>query len=275
VPALGVALLLFLLVGLGAEAQTDATELASTLATLEQNYSIGIHMLLPLALLLFLAWKRLPALPAILGAAAVGAVYAWLFRPASAANELPALAQLWLLSVNGYTATTGDPLLDALLSGGGAAGMLNTLWLILSAVFFGSAMEKTGLLQQVLKVILAGVHNVAGLITATVLTCIGTNIITGDQYIAIVLPGRMYKMVFRDYRLAPVNLSRALEDSATVTSPLVPWNTCGAYMAATLGVATLAYLPYCFFNLVMPLLSIAYGLLGFRILPLAPVPSES
>src|SRR5690606_10675201 len=116
--------------------------------------------------------------------------------------------------------------------------------------------------------ILKHARKTAGLITATVLTCIGTNIIAGDQYIAIVLPGRMYKLAFRDAGLAPVNLSRALEDSATVTSSLIPWNTCGAFMAASLGVATLDYLPYAFFNLAMPLISIAYGVLDFRILPL-------
>jgi len=129
-------------------------------------------------------------------------------------------------------------------------------------------MEKAGLLDKLISVILRLAHTSASLITATVLTCIGTNIITGDQYIAIVLPGRMYRSAYKEQKLAAVNLSRALEDSGTVTSALVPWNTCGAYMAATLGVATLDYLPYCFFNLLMPLISIAYGLLHFRILPL-------
>ena len=146
--------------------------------------------------------------------------------------------------------------------------MLNTIWLILSAVFFGGAMERTGLLRVLIERILAGVKSTASLIASTVLTGIGANIITGDQYIAIVLPGRMFQAAFLERGLAPVNLSRAIEDSATVTSPLVPWNTCGAFMAATLGVATLAYLPFCFFNLVMPLISIFYGLIHFRILPL-------
>jgi NhaC family Na+:H+ antiporter len=146
--------------------------------------------------------------------------------------------------------------------------MLETIWLIISAVFFGAAMERTGLLLVIIRAILKLVRSTAALITATVLTCIGTNMVTGDQYIAIVLPGRMFRDAYREFRLAPVNLSRALEDSATVTSPLVPWNTCGAFMAASLGVATLDYLPYAFFNLAMPLISILYGYLNFRIKPL-------
>lgn len=201
----------------------------------------------------------------------MGAVYAWLLRPAftDTANAQPLPARLWMLMVSGHEAATGDPLLDDLLSGGGAANMLNTVWLILSAVWFGCAMERTGLLQVLIGMILERARSTAALITATVLTCIGTNIITGDQYIAIALPGRMYKLAFRHYGLAPLNLSRVLEDAGTVTSPLVPWNTCGAFMAASLGVATLTYLPYCFFNLLMPLLSIAYGVINFRILPLS------
>jgi NhaC family Na+:H+ antiporter len=168
----------------------------------------------------------------------------------------------------GYTASTGNAILDDLLSGGGAASMLNTIWLMLSAVFFGGAMEYTGMLVKILREIMRFAKSSAAIITATVLTCIGTNIITADQYMAIVLPGRMYKVAFKHHNLAPVNLSRAIEDSATVTSALIPWNTCGAFMAATLGVPTIVYLPFCFFNLAMPIISIFYGIINFRILPL-------
>jgi len=268
VPSLLLALVLFLLLGLRAEPASDALTLAATLALLEQQFSIGLHMLLPLALLLFLAWRRMPALPALLIATATGLVYAVLFQDSLGTSEQGLLPSLWLLTVEGVIASTGDPVLDELLSGGGAANMLNTVWLILSAVFFGTAMEKTGLLARLLEIILRHATGTAALITSTVLTCIGTNVITGDQYIAIVLPGRMYKVAFRRQGLSALNLSRALEDAGTVTSPLIPWNTCGAFMAATLGVSTLAYLPFCFFNLAMPAISILFGVIGFRILPL-------
>lgn len=277
VPSLIIAIILFTGIGLFAEPAINANELEETLSTLASNFTLGWYMLLPLLVLFFLAWKRMPALPAILIAAFIGAIYALVFQSQNLftasntenlSNTMSALKIIWSMAVNGYAAATGNVILDDLLSGGGAANMLNTIWLILCAVFFGGAMEKTGLLEELLKAILQRAKSTSALITSTVLTCIGTNIITGDQYIAIVLPGRMYKVAFQNNNLAPVNLSRAIEDSATVTSALVPWNTCGAFMAASLGVATFAYLPFCFFNLLMPVTSIIYGIINFKILPL-------
>lgn len=272
VPALVLALVLFLMIGSDGVTAADTVQLQQTLDFLDRNFTIGWYLLLPLLLLLVLAWRRMPALPALLIAAFAGALCAVLFQPQLFSTESSALQQLWEFSVTGYESATGDFIMDDLLSGGGAANMLETIWLIISAVFFGAAMEKTGLLQVIIGSILKLVHGTAALITATVLTCIGANIVTGDQYIAIVLPGRMFREAYREFKLAPVNLSRALEDSATVTSPLVPWNTCGAFMAASLGVATLDYLPFAFFNLAMPVISIIYGYLNFRIKPLQPAP---
>lgn len=269
-PALVFALLVFLVIGASTSGSADAGQLQQTLIFLEHNFTLGWYLLLPLLLLLVLAWRRMSALPALLLAALAGALCAVWFQPQLFSADTSVLQQLWEFSVSGYESATGDFIMDELLSGGGAATMLETIWLIISAVFFGAAMEKTGLLQALIRSILKLVHGTAGLITATVLTCIGTNIVTGDQYISIVLPGRMFREAYREFRLAPVNLSRALEDAATVTSPLVPWNTCGAFMAASLGVATLDYLPYAFFNLAMPVISICYGYLNFRIKPLQP-----
>ncbi len=274
VPSLLIALLGFLILGAMADTSSlPAADFAIRLDQLEHSFNISWLMLLPLALLLWLAWRRVPALAAIPLAALVGMVQALLFQPMGNGNALApvaagwaALGHFWSLAVSGYPADTGNAMLDTLLSGGGAAGMLNTIWLILCAVFFGNAMEKTGLLAVLIEAVLSLVHSTASLIGATVLTGIGANLITGDQYLAIVLPGRMYKLAYQNRGLAAVNLSRAVEDSATVTSPLVPWNTCGAFMAASLGVGTLAYLPYCFFNLVMPLLSILYGVMNFRMI---------
>ena len=169
---------------------------------------------------------------------------------------------------DGYSTNTGQDALDSLLSRGGMSSMLNTVWLILCAMAFGSVMEQVGLLDRIIKAILSSVETTTGLIVTTVFTCIGANVMTADQYIAIVLPGRMYKLEYEKRGLASQNLSRALEDAATMTSPLIPWNTCGAYMAGTLGVATLSYLPYAFFNLLGPILCIAFAVTHFRIIPL-------
>jgi len=169
---------------------------------------------------------------------------------------------------DGFQIQTGDEALDTLLSRGGMSSMLNTIWLIMSAMCFGGVMEHTGLLQRIVDALLKGVKGTGSLITTTVLTCIGMNIIAGDQYIAIVLPGRMYRLEFARRGLAPQNLSRTLEDAGTMTSALVPWNTCGAFMAATLGVPTLAYLPYAFLNLLNPVIAIFYGITHLTITPL-------
>ncbi len=270
IPALGIALVLFTILGLLAEPSTDRNDLEIMMAVLEANFTIAWYILLPLVLLFVLAWKKVPALPAILIAALTGMVFAWVFQsPASVAEGgNSALQVMWTIMFAGYESATGDVVLDDLLSGGGAANMLNTIWLMLCAIFFGGAMEQTGLLVKLIREIMKWATTSATIIASAVLTCIGANIITADQYMAIVIPGRMYKVAFRHHNMAPVNLSRVIEDAGTVTSPLIPWNTCGAYMAASLGVPTMVYLPFCFFNLLMPLISILYGVINFKILPL-------
>ena len=177
-----------------------------------------------------------------------------------------AIDAVWRSMAAGFTAKTGNEQVDKLLSRGGMESMLNpTVWLILCAMAFGAVLETIGLLQRLVKSALSLANSTGSLITTVIGTCIGTNIIAADQYIAIVLPGRMYRAEFKRRKLHPKNLSRVLEDSATITSPLIPWNTCGAYMAGTLGVATLAYLPFCFFNLANPIVSIIYGITHFKI----------
>ena len=143
--------------------------------------------------------------------------------------------------------------------------MLEVIWLILSALMFGGVMEETGMLKRLVMALLKLVHGTGSLIATTIFTCVGVNIVASDQYMSIVLPGRMFKMEYDRRGLAPENLSRTLEDSGTLTSPLVPWNTCGAYMAGTLGVATFAYLPFAFFNLINPLVAIFLGFTGISI----------
>ena len=148
--------------------------------------------------------------------------------------------------------------------------MLNTIWLIMCALTFGALMERVGLLRRIVELVLNAAKSTGSMITSTILTCIGTNLIAADQYMAIVMPGRMYKEEFERRGLDNVNLSRTLEDGGTITSPLIPWNTCGAYMAGVLSVATFDYLFYCFFNLINPILAIIYAYLGIKILRLKP-----
>ena len=159
----------------------------------------------------------------------------------------------------GYSSVTGNADLDALLSKGGMDSMLNTVGLIINAMAFGGAMSRAGLLERLVEAALNRVRSAGGLITATVGTCIGTNVLAADQYLAVAVPGQMFVKAYEERNLSPLNLSRTLEDSGTLTGALIPWNTCGAYMSATLGVSTMLYAPFAFFNLLCPVIAIIYG----------------
>lgn len=277
VPSITLALVGFSIIGLNTEIENNSAQIAALLQQLDQQFTINLLALAPLLLVLLLAWRRVPAFPSIIIGALGGCLIALLMQRSvviaftddnTLAPAMAILKGIWIALFDGYSATTGNKQLDTLLSRGGMSSMLNTVWLIISAMIFGAAMESTGLLRRLVSGALAWVDSSTSLIIVTLLTCFGANIVTADQYISIILPGRMFKLEFERRNLAAINLSRALEDSGTVTSPLVPWNTCGAYMAGTLGVATFAYLPFCLFNLITPLISASYALLKFQIVPL-------
>jgi len=154
---------------------------------------------------------------------------------------------------------------DNLLTRGGLESMMSTVALVLCALTFGGIMERTGLLRRLADAILRRAHSTGSLVLATLSSCIGTNVIAPDQYMSIIVPGRMYRETFQDRGLAPVNLSRALESGGTLSSPLVPWNTCGAFMSTTLMVSAGAYFPYAFVNLFTPLIVVIFSYTGFRI----------
>jgi Na+:H+ antiporter, NhaC family len=273
-PAFLFALTVFALIGLFQEPAATENSLDTTLVLLEQNFAISVWMLLPVLLVVYLAARKVPAVASILAGAALGAIMAVIFqRPVvvafagdPAAGTATALFKgVWEVLFDGYRASTGGENLDALLSRGGMSSMLNTVWLIITAMSFGSAMGKAGVLQRLLQGLVSFAHSTGALIATTVTTCVGINALAADQYMSIVITGRMFREEYRRRKLHMKNLSRVLEDAGTITSPLVPWNTCGAYMAAALGVPTLAYLPYCFFNLISPFISVAYGYTGFKI----------
>jgi NhaC family Na+:H+ antiporter len=165
----------------------------------------------------------------------------------------------------GHVASSSNETINALFSRGGMTSMLTTVWLILGALSFAAIMEQAGFINRLLQPLVHRARSDGRLIAATGLTCIGLNVIAGDQYVADVLPSRAYRAEYARRGLAPRMLSRTVDDTGTVTSPLVPWNSCGAYMTGVLQVPTAEYLPFAFFNLINPLLSIAFGLIGFRV----------
>ena len=286
VPSITIALILFGVIGFVSSppGMDTASGLTSVLQALENNYNLGIPMLIPVLVVLVLIYRKMPAFPALLIGALLGGGTAMIFQQDVVLafvgeSDLPRILVLlkgvWMVMFDQYNATTGNPALDELLTRGGMTGMLNTVWLIIAAMMFGAAMEKTGMLRVITQKILGTARSAGSLIFATLGTAFGINIIAGDQYISIVIPGRMYRAEFEKRGLDPKNLSRALEDSGTLTSALVPWNTCGAFMAATLGVPTLYYLPFAFFNYTNPIISAIYGFTGFTIVPLETDVRES
>lgn len=274
-PSFVLALLGLTFLGAGHDSGQSLGDLEQTLNLLESSFSIGPVMLLPVLVVVILAARKVPAVASILAGVAAGAVIALLFqRPVILAfasaegSEMTRLSRgVWRVLFDGYSASTGSDTIDSLLSRGGMSSMLNTVWLIITAMCFGSALEKAGVLQRLMQSLIGFARSVGGLIASTAVTCFGVNALAADQYMSIVITGRMFRDEYARRGLHEKNLSRVLEDSGTITSPLVPWNTCGAYMAAALGVPTLAYLPYCFFNLINPLVSVAYGYTGFKIAP--------
>ncbi|WP_304182284.1 Na+/H+ antiporter NhaC [Pseudoalteromonas prydzensis] len=278
VPSFVIALIIFVFMGFNATASSEAGRIDEITAILQQNFNIGFEMLVPLLVLLVLAIKKMPAFPAISIGAVIGAVWAMLFQSDLIASQIDGskgelvgyFKLVWTTFFDGFSIATGDEKMNSLLSGGGMSGMLTTTWLIMTALMFGAIMEKTGLLDIFVKSILKIAKSTGSLITATIATCIGTNVIAADQYIAIVVPGRMFKEEYKKRGLQPVNLSRTLEDGGTITSPLIPWNTCGAYMQSVLLINPFDYALYAFFNLINPLLAVVYAYLGIKILRIKP-----
>ena len=274
-PSILIALVLFTAIGLNIDTTNTSSNLEITMQLLSENFSINAFMLLPVIMLLIMANKKFPPIPTILAGVITGVLIALIFQRSvisslagdTANNLLGLFKGIWITLFDGFILNSGNDTLDDLMTRGGMSSMLSTVWLVLCAMGFGGVMEKAGLLQRLVDYALSFAHNTGTLIATTIATCIGANIITSDQYISVVLPGRMYKLEYQTRKLDPRILSRTLEDAGTITSPLIPWNTCGAYMSATLGVATFAYLPYCFFNIINPIIALIYGFLNIKVHP--------
>ena len=271
VPAILFALIGFGILSLSASAEIDESRINAIISALEQSYNLSPLVGLPLIVTIGLAVLRQPAFTSLLAGTVVAAILALftqsaVFTDADGGNgALAALKNIWITTANGYTASTSNAELNDLLSRGGMESMMGTIWLIISAMFFGGMMERSGSLNVLVRYLIIGVHSGGGLMRRAGVTAIGANLIASDQYLSIVLPSRMYAEEFKEYGLQSKNLSRVLEDYGTVTSPMIPWNTCGAFMASTLGVSAFVYLPYCLFNLASPVISYAYATMNYKV----------
>lgn len=278
VPSLVVALIVFLLVGFGGGASAGDVSAAFAddfgAAVFE---AFNIHwglFIAPVAVVVMIA-RKVPAAAALLIGTVLGALTAVIFQPeiirsvsglgTEAGYGLAAFKASVQSMALDSSVTTANAMANELLSASGMAGMLNTVWLILCAMVFGATMQATRMLERITQAILSGVQSTFGLVGRTVGTCLAFNVLASDQYLAIVVPGNMLKNAYAERDLAPENLSRTLEDSGTVTSVLIPWNTCGVAQSGILGVATWAYLPYCIFNWVSPIMTLLVAAIGFRV----------
>jgi NhaC family Na+:H+ antiporter len=243
----------------GGEAKLDSVN--QMLTGIDAQFSVNPLLLLPPIIVMVLAFRRIPAVPGIVMGVLAAGVLGAIFQKNTFGSLLSA-------AYGGYVSNSGIEAVDNLLTKGGFESMLYTVSLVICAMMFGGIMQKTNQLRVVVGVILKKAQSTGSLITSTILTAVASNIILCDQYMAIVMTGKMYAQSFTDKNLHPKNLSRAIEDSATVTANLVPWNSGGAYQAATLGVPTIAYLPFNFFCWLTPIVSIIYGWFNITIDPL-------
>ena len=278
IPSILITLIIFLIIGFNYETAGGVEDVKTISSVIQNNFNISPWLFIVPVVVLVMIVKKVPALPALLTGALLGGVFALIFQPeiiATIAGESGSYLYLGFKSVmmslyGRISIVTENDVVNELLTTGGMAGMLNTIWLIICAMIFGGIMEESGMLRVLAESIIRNVHRVGSLIASTAATCMFFNVTTSDQYLAILVPGRMYADVYKKRGLMPENLSRTLEDSATVTSVLVPWNTCGATQASVLGVATLVYAPYCFFNIISPFMTILYGYLNLGIRYIEP-----
>jgi NhaC family Na+:H+ antiporter len=278
IPAYLIALVGFLILGLTGGTAAPPIDKQAALDALSSVYAIGLWTLIPVVVLLILSFRRFPAFMAILIGTLVGGLVAVVLQPAlvlafvndpTLSTPLAMLKGVWSAMATGFTLDSGFPAIDTLFSGGGMSSMLYTVWLILGAMAFGAITEYAQFSRRLIDPLLVRARSAGALIASVMATAIGLNIFAGDQYVAIILPARMFLLEFKRRGLHPENLATAVENSGTVTSPLVPWNSCGAYMTAALGVSTFLYFPYCFFNFLNPILGAIFGFTGRGILRLS------
>ena len=276
VPSFTIALVIYFIAGLGI-ASGEALHVAQYTEGLANTYHISLWTLLVPVLTGVLIARRAPSLITLFLSSVMAGITALILQPhilteiAGGGEGLVALFKGLAITYYGATnVETGDPALNELVSTGGMAGMLNTIWLIISAMCFGAVMVASGMIQSITRVIISYVKSLFGLVANTVFTGLFFNLSTGDQFISIVLTADMYRETYKRMGYQKRLLSRTTEDAVTVTSVLVPWNTCGMTQSTVLGVATLTYLPYCFFNLLSPLMACFVAALGWKIKKVKP-----
>ncbi len=272
-PTMALTLIIFFIIGFGYSGETNSQSINVMLDAIEEKFWINPVLFAVPGFVIFLIIKKVDALPALFLGTLLGGVFAIIFQPQIIKEICGITSNYGSAAYVTFVQTMADKVsivtsheqVNELLSTKGMSGMMNTIWLIVCAMCFGGVMEATGFLRKITSLIIQRVKSTGSLIASTVGTCLFFNATASDQYLAIVVPGRMFAETYKEKGLAPENLSRTLEDSGTVTSVLIPWNTCGAYQSGVLGVATGDYWMYCFFNWMSPIMTMIYGYFNIKI----------
>ena len=272
IPSICITLIIFLFLGLNLDTQTSADDISTLQNAINSKFNISIWLFTVPTIVIGLIIKKFPAIPSLFIGTILGGIAAIIFQTEIITelggsnnyfqNSFTVLMDAMARDVN---IVTENGMINELLSTGGMNGMLNTVWLILCAMCFGGSMEASGFLNKLSTSFMKMATNTASLVATTTGTCVFFNLTASDQYLSIIVPGKMFTETYKKNGLAPENLSRTLEDSGTVTSVLIPWNTCGATQASVLGVSTLTYLPFCFFNIISPFMTMMYAIIGIKI----------
>lgn len=272
VPSIIITLIIFLAIGFTKQAEINPESIREVQVAIKESFTITPWLFLVPIFLFLIISKKVPALPAIFAGTLIGGIFAIIFQPqviqqiSGSESYIQACYHTVMQSIfTDVSVPVQNENIQDLLSTGGMAGMLNTIWLILTAMVFSGVLETAGILHKITETMLKAVHSTGSLVTTTVASCGFLNLTASDQYISIVVTGRMFSESYKDQDLKPEVLSRTLEDAGTVTSVLVPWNTCGAAQAGALGIATAVFAPFCFFNIISPIVTISMAYFNIKI----------
>lgn len=293
VPSIVLSIIIFTILGFIIELENLESNISGVIASIEESFFISPVLLLVPVILFTVIIKKIPPLPALMIGTLTGGVFAVIFQPdiviliggVEGNSTVDSISGFFgsifggadgTYMVSSYKAfmqsmfgevniSSSNAIVNELFSTSGMSGMLNTVWLILSAMIFGGTMQAAGMLARITHSVIQRAKSTGSLIASTIGTSVFFNLTASDQYISIVVPGEMYAESYKQRGLKPEVLSRTLEDGGTITSVLIPWNTCGATQSKVLGVSVWTYLPYCFFNIINPLMAIFMGYLGFKI----------
>ena len=259
VPAFIVSLILFAVLGLN-NTNADLSEIDTVINVLESNFSISFWSLIPIALMLICAWKKIPAIITILLNVIVAVIMIIIQDPSVK------IANIATVIESGFISETGNTQIDLLLSRGGISSMMPTVALIILTLSLGGILMEMGLITTVINSLVKRLNATWQLIVVTLLSSIGVNIFIGEQFLSVILPGNAFKEAFKEKNIDPVVLSRTLEDGGTVINYLIPWGIAGSFVASTFDVPTLVYLPFTFFSLLSPVFSIISAVTGIGVL---------